>query len=102
METLDSPLVPHCKCMHIQSTNEIICCAAIPVEDAEKSTHVAIVITARGGHIGFLEGAWPNAKDQYMARLFSEFFGAVLREDSFERTSAQMLKAFQLQQVPTN
>lgn len=67
---------------------------AIPIEDAEKSTHVAIVITARGGHIGFLEGCWPNSKEQYMGRLFSEFFGSVFREESFEKISAQMLDEF--------
>lgn len=71
---------------------------AIPIDDAEKSSHVAIVITARGGHIGFLEGCWPNSKDQYMGRLFSEFFGAVLKdEDNFENTSAQMIQAYNKQ-----
>lgn len=68
--------------------------SAIPIEDAEKSTHVAIVITARGGHIGFLEGCWPNSKEQYMGRLFSEFFGAVFRQENFEKTSAQMMDEF--------
>ncbi|CAO1316499.1 unnamed protein product [Diamesa hyperborea] len=51
---------------------------AIPIKAAENSSHVAIVITARGGHIGFLEGWWPANKDQYMGRLFSQFFSAVL------------------------
>lgn len=68
--------------------------SAIPIEDAEKSSHVAIVITARGGHIGFLEGCWPNSKEQYMGRLFSEFFGAVFSQENFEKTSAQMMDEF--------
>lgn len=71
---------------------------AIPVDNAEKSTHIAICITARGGHIGFLEGCWPNSKNQYMGRLFSEFFGAVFKNElNFQNTSAQMIKAFNQQ-----
>lgn len=54
--------------------------AAIPVEEASKSEHVAIVITARGGHIGFMEGLWPGkARDQYMARLFSQYYQGMFR-----------------------
>lgn len=68
---------------------------AIPIDDAEKSTHIAICITARGGHIGFLEGWWPSSKDQYMGRLFSEFFGATLKDElNFDKTSAQMIQSF--------
>lgn len=74
----------------------MFCATAIPIEDAEKSSHVAIVITARGGHIGFLEGWWPNSKEQYMGRLFSEFFGSVFKEESFEKVSAQMLENYKL------
>lgn len=66
---------------------------AIPIADASKSSHVAIVITARGGHIGFLEGWWPTSKDQYMGRLFSQYFSAALHdlEGDFERTSQELL-----------
>lgn len=71
---------------------------AIPIDDAEKSTHIAICITARGGHIGFLEGWWPSSKDQYMGRLFGEFFGATLKNElNFDNTSAQMMKTFKEQ-----
>ncbi|CAO1352018.1 unnamed protein product [Diamesa serratosioi] len=57
---------------------------AIPIKAAESSSHVAIVITARGGHIGFLEGWWPANKDQYISRLFSQFFAAVLFDKDCE------------------
>lgn len=57
---------------------------AIPIKDAEKSSHVAIVVTARGGHIGFLEGWWPTTKEQYMGRLFSQFFDAALNDRNGE------------------
>lgn len=64
---------------------------AIPVEEASKSEHVAIVITARGGHIGFMEGLWPakEASEQYMARLFSQYFQAIFRDEAFSRLQSQ-------------
>ncbi|KAG5676813.1 hypothetical protein PVAND_006621 [Polypedilum vanderplanki] len=57
---------------------------AIPIKAAEESSHCCIVVTARGGHIGFLDGIWPN-KDQYMSRLFAQYFSAVLfdKENEF-------------------
>lgn len=78
---------------------------AIPIKAAEKSSHVAILITARGGHIGFLEGWWPANKDQYMGRLFSQFFAAALFDPyhEFYRT-AQLMMELNLQtstSVPT-
>lgn len=78
---------------------------AIPIKAAEKSSHVAILITARGGHIGFLEGWWPANKDQYMGRLFSQFFAAALFDPNqeFYRT-AQLMMEHNLQtstSVPT-
>ena len=36
-----------------------------------------MVVTSRGGHIGFLEGIWPVKEEQYIGRIFSEFFAAV-------------------------
>ena len=67
--------------------------SAIPISDASKSSHVAIVITARGGHIGFLEGWWPTSKDQYLGRLFSQYLGAALHdmEGEFEKIAKELL-----------
>jgi abhydrolase domain-containing protein 1/3 len=56
---------------------------AIPIKSAEKSSHVAIVVTARGGHIGFLDGVIPG-KDQYMARIFAQYFSAALNDKDGE------------------
>ncbi|CAD7092621.1 unnamed protein product [Hermetia illucens] len=69
---------------------------AIPISAAEKSSHVAIVVTARGGHIGFLEGWWPSSKDQYMGRLFSEFFSVALFDPNgeFAKMSQEMWKQY--------
>lgn len=78
---------------------------AIPIKAAEKSSHVAILITARGGHIGFLEGWWPANKDQYMGRLFSQFFAAALFDPKHEfYRTAQLMMEHNLQtstSVPT-
>lgn len=51
--------------------------SAIPVEAANTSDNVAIIITARGGHIGFMEGLWPFYKNQYMFQLFGQFFQSI-------------------------
>lgn len=66
--------------------------SAIPIEAAEKSSHVAIVVTARGGHIGFLEGVFPAHKDQYMSRIFTQYFSAALfdTDGEFEKTVTEV------------
>lgn len=65
---------------------------AIPIKAAEMSSHVAIVVTARGGHIAFLEGFWPGNKDQYMSRIFAQYFTAALfdTDGEFERTALEV------------
>ncbi|XP_041975130.1 phospholipase ABHD3 [Aricia agestis] len=57
---------------------------ALPLREAAASGSVALAVTARGGHIGFLEGWWPAPparppRDQYMARLAHQYFAALLR-----------------------
>lgn len=65
---------------------------AIPIKGAEDSSHVAIAVTARGGHIGFLEGFWPMQSNQYMGRLFAEYFSAALfdKDGEFDKTIENM------------
>lgn len=74
---------------------------AIPIKAANQCSHVAIVITARGGHIGFLEGWWPSNKDQYMCRLFTEYFSkALIDEDGeFEKASNKMHERYLAKQT---
>ncbi|NXW25517.1 ABHD1 protein, partial [Circaetus pectoralis] len=49
---------------------------AIPVEAAGHLPHVALLVTAHGGHLGFLEGLCPRP-GSYMERLFAQFISAV-------------------------
>lgn len=57
---------------------------ALPLREAEAAgeggARVALALTARGGHIGFLEGWWPAqaAQRQYIARLVAQYFAALL------------------------
>ncbi|NP_001080501.1 abhydrolase domain containing 3 [Xenopus laevis] len=51
--------------------------AAIPVSKASSNPHVALLIPAHGGHIGFLEGLLPTHQ-RYMDRVFQQFVGAIL------------------------
>ncbi|XP_034936926.1 phospholipase ABHD3 [Chelonus insularis] len=51
---------------------------AIPLQEASKYENIAFVITKRGGHIGFLEGLWPTQQEQYMTKLFKQYFHIML------------------------
>lgn len=50
---------------------------AIPLKEISQTKNVAVVVTSRGGHIGFLEGIWPVKEEQYIGKLFSQFFTAM-------------------------
>jgi len=49
---------------------------SIPRQGAENSTHVAILTTKYGGHIGFMEGTVPT-RYFYSDRVFSQYLKAV-------------------------
>ncbi|XP_055490167.1 phospholipase ABHD3 isoform X1 [Leucoraja erinacea] len=49
---------------------------AIPMQSAKQNPNVALLLTAHGGHIGFLEGIFPR-RMTYMDRLFKQFIQAV-------------------------
>ncbi|XP_033322062.1 abhydrolase domain containing Hydr1 [Megalopta genalis] len=54
---------------------------AIPLKEISETKKVAVVVTSRGGHIGFMEGMWPVKEEQYMGKLFSQFFKALFTTD---------------------
>lgn len=46
----------------------------MPIDVPEKNPNIMVVITKRGGHLGFLEGWWPtglNWADRLMAKFLS-------------------------------
>uniref|UniRef100_A0A8C4RV89 Phospholipase ABHD3 n=1 Tax=Erpetoichthys calabaricus TaxID=27687 RepID=A0A8C4RV89_ERPCA len=49
---------------------------AVPVEAAKQNPNIAVLLTAYGGHIGFLEGVWPR-HNTYMDRVFRQYIQAV-------------------------
>lgn len=53
----------------------------IPLDEAYKMDNLCIVVTSRGGHIGFMEGICPINKEQYMYRIFGKYFKTMLLED---------------------
>lgn len=61
---------------------------AIPIAEASSLDNVALVVTARGGHIGFMEGLrlFP-LHHQYMCRLFAQYFKAMLLQSGAAHVS---------------
>jgi len=50
---------------------------SIPMEGAENSSHLAILVTKYGGHVGFMDGWLPNGYF-FSDRVFSQYLQAVI------------------------
>ncbi|XP_015790687.1 protein ABHD1 [Tetranychus urticae] len=53
---------------------------SLPIEEVKKSSHVALVVTHRGGHIGFMEGLFPMLPF-FSERLSKQYLSALIRLD---------------------
>jgi len=75
----------------------------IPVDTANKLDNVGIVVTSRGGHIGFMEGVWPLYKNQYMFKMFSQFFDSMLVKEGYKelRRSSSAAKKLKEEEMST-
>ncbi|XP_068205561.1 protein ABHD1-like [Palaemon carinicauda] len=61
----------------------------IPVDRANQSSHVALLVTSRGGHVGFLEGLFPYWTS-YGDRLLNQYLRTVYSNlDKIEKIRAE-------------
>eukprot|EP00232_Nephroselmis_pyriformis_P008228 CAMPEP_0182896318 /NCGR_PEP_ID=MMETSP0034_2-20130328/26205_1 /TAXON_ID=156128 /ORGANISM="Nephroselmis pyriformis, Strain CCMP717" /LENGTH=152 /DNA_ID=CAMNT_0025030179 /DNA_START=20 /DNA_END=475 /DNA_ORIENTATION=- len=61
----------------------------IPWEEAAGNPHIAIAATARGGHVGFLEGVWPLLGRSYLDRATIDFLAACLEAPAAVQSPVQ-------------
>lgn len=72
-DTLSQVQVPT---LCINAVDDIIApIPSLPLETAQQRKNVAIAVTNRGGHMGFIKGVFPSLM---LEKLFREFFGAML------------------------
>ena len=48
------------------------------MKECSKSSHVCMLVTRHGGHIGFLEGLFPR-HESFMDRVFAQYVDAVFQ-----------------------
>lgn len=54
----------------------------LPTTQVTKSSHVAMVVTPKGGHLGFMDAAKSNGQSTYyLERLFVQYMAAMINHD---------------------
>ncbi|XP_050433531.1 phospholipase ABHD3-like [Adelges cooleyi] len=80
----------HLPCLCLSAADDIFCLEQdIPLEQATTTDNVAILLTARGGHLGFFEGIWPfSEKNDFMLRVIVQYFSGILKNDNYKQFSS--------------
>jgi len=66
--------------------------ASMPIHVPEENPNIMVVLTKRGGHLGFLEGWWPTGKN-WADRLLARFLSSCAEMDLPEPSHAQVESA---------
>lgn len=62
----------------INAADDMFCpYAALPLEEIKNNPKCAMLVTARGGHIGFMEGFLPYVPTFYLERVIIQYLGAL-------------------------
>ena len=58
----------------------------LPLDEVLQSRHVAMLVTQRGGHIGFMDGFIPNFKCEfYSERVIEQYLKALYQLTDIKR-----------------
>lgn len=69
----------------INAADDIFCpYSSLPLKQIEENPKCAMLITARGGHIGFMEGFLPYVPTFYLERVITQYLGALKDAESIE------------------
>lgn len=62
--------------------------SALPLDNFSQSPCSALLLTARGGHIGFMTGWWPSRDpaDHFVSRVAEQYFDAILSGSGADRS----------------
>lgn len=69
----------------INAADDIFCpYPALPLKQIESNPKMAMLVTARGGHIGFMEGFLPYVPTFYLERVIVQYLSALKETESLE------------------
>lgn len=69
----------------INAADDIFCpYPVLPLKQIEDNVKCAMVVTARGGHIGFMEGLLPYVPTFYLERVIIQYLGALKELDEVD------------------
>lgn len=61
-------------------------CLDLPLKSADSIENLAILVTVKGGHIGFLEGIWPfSNSNEFMFRLIDQYFSSIFKNNNYKK-----------------